>query len=334
MLRGRVLIPSLFFLLATILVNGEAVRAQTAETQGGVFHRIEGRVQYRTDGVGNLRVRLVREMRPLAETFTRPEGQFVFNMVREGDYIIETFDTENFEASSTNVPVRPIIRGRPEVFRVFVDIQLKAAPDRMAPGVLAADVDLKVPKDAQKNYRAGMKALNDGDLAGGIKSLKKAVELFPSYYAARLAWGQEMRKQKRYEEAAEVLEPLGQIAPRRAEPRIARAAALLALEDREKAIQELRVAVHLEENNWEGQFYLGWALLEVNGTEAELHLKRALDLDERKAVRAHLALARLAHSQSQRQLAIQHLDIFLALAPDSNDAESARVLVAHLRSGP
>lgn len=334
MLRGRVLLSQLFFLLALILVNSHSMRAQSVETQGAAFHRIEGRVQFHTDGVGNLRVRLLREMRPLSETFTRPEGQFVFNMVREGDYIIETFDTEKFEASSTSVSVRPIIRGRPEVFRVFVDIQLKPPPDRVAPGVLAADVDVKVPKDAQKNYRAGVNALNDGDLSAGIKSLQKAVELYPSYYAARLALGQEMRKQKRYEEAAEVLEPLGQIAPRRAEPRITRALALLALGHGDKAIEELRSAVHLEDSNWEGHFYLGWALLDINGKEAEPHLKRALELDERKAVRAHLALARLAHSQGQRQLAIQHLDTFLALAPDANDAESARVLAAHLRSAP
>src|SRR6185436_14255005 len=111
MLRERVLISCLVFLLAAILAHSESVCAQTAETQGSVFHRVEGRVQYRTDGVGNLRVRLVREMRPLSETFTRPEGQFVFNMVREGDYVIETFDTETFEASSTSVSVRPIIRG-------------------------------------------------------------------------------------------------------------------------------------------------------------------------------------------------------------------------------
>lgn len=323
----------LFSLILTCTWS-QSTRAQTDPQQVAVFHRIEGRVHFRTDGVGNLRVRLVREMRPIAETFTRPEGQFSFSMVREGDYQVETVETDKFEASSTSVLVRPLIRQRPDVIRVFIDLELKPPPERVAPGVVLADVDLDIPKDALKHYRAGMKALDGGDAAKGVKELQGAVETYTKYYAARLALGQELRRQKRYEEAAEVLQPLGQIAPRRAAPRIAYGAVLLALGHRDAAIEELRVALNLDESNWEGHFYLGWALLEIAADKAEPHLKRALELDEPKAVRAHLALARLAHSRGERQTAIKHLDAFLASAPTAQDAESARRLAERLRSSP
>lgn len=333
--RHRFWATVLFSVILTFTWS-QSIRAQTEPQppQAAVFHRIDGRVQFRTDGVGNLRVRLVREMRPLAETFTRPEGQFSFSMVREGDYVVETFETDKFEASSTSVLVRPLIRQRPEMFRVFIDLQLKTPPERVAPGVVLADVDLNVPKDALKHYQAGMKALDRGDAAKGVKELQGAVETYTKYYAARLALGQELRRQKRYEEAAEVLQPLGQIAPRRAAPRIAYGAVLLSLGHRDAAIEELRVALNLDESNWEGHFYLGWALLEIAANKAEPHLKRALELDERKAVRAHLALARLAHSKGERQVAIKHLDAFLAIAPNAQDAESARRLAERLRSTP
>lgn len=330
--RHRLWVPVLFSLIFTFTCS-KSISAQT-EPQGTVFHRIEGRVQFRTNGVGNLRVRLVREMRPLAETFTRPEGQFSFNMVREGDYEVETFETDKYEASSTSVLVRPLIRQRPDIFRVFIDLQLKEPPERVAPGVVLADVDLDVPAEALHYYRAGMKALDRGDTVKGVKELQAAVETYTKYYAARLALGQELRRQKRYEEAAAVLQPLGQIAPRRADPRIAYGAVLLALGHRDLAIEELRVALNLDESNWEGHFYLGWALLEIAADKAEPHLKRALELDERKAVRAHLALARLAYSRGERQLAIKHLDTFLAAAPNAQDAESARRLADRLRSSP
>lgn len=312
-----------------VLLCAQVVRAQT-ESQ--VFHRIEGRIQHQTDGVGNLRVRLVREMRPVSDTFTRPEGQFVFNMVREGEYSIETFETDKFEPSLTSVSVRPLIRQRPDVVRVFVDLQLKPTTNRVVLGVITADVDVNVPKQAVRHYKAGMKALERGDSVNAVTELRRAVELYDKYYVARLELGRELRKQKRYDEATLVLEPLSHIAPRRPEPRVLRAAALLALGHREQAIEELRAALNLDDTNWEAHLYLGWAFLEIAPDRSELHLKRALSLDDRHAVRAHLALARLAHSQGKTELAIKHLDEFLLRAPDSEDAEPARRLAENLRS--
>ena len=330
MIRERKLWLALILCLI-VWICPQATRGQS-EPQGTVFHRIEGRIQYRTNGVGNLRVRLLHEMRPITETFTRPEGQFTFNMVREGDYVIETFDTDKFEASLTSVLVRPIIRQRPDVVRVFIELQLRPPPDRAIPGVVSADVDVHVPKNALKHYRAGIKALERGESAIGIKELQAAVELYDQYYAARLELGQELRRQRRYDEAVHILRPLAQIAPRRAAPRIQIAEVLLALGRRDDAIEELRAALTMSEANWEAHFYLGWALLEGDGNRAELHLKRALELDERKAARAYLALARLAHSKGQRQRAIEYLNTFLKLAPEAEDADAARKLVEQLTS--
>lgn len=331
MLPKRKMRVGLLVVVALVFACAQSTQGQN-EPQVSVLHRIEGRIQFKTGGVGNLRVRLVREMRPIAETFTRPEGDFAFTQVRDGDYSIETFDTDKFEASWTSVSARPLIRQRPEIFRVFVELQLKPPPGRMVLGVVTADVDLNVPKGAVKHYRAGMKALDKGDSTTAIRELQLAVELYDHYYAARLGLGQELRKQKRYEEAAHILRPLAQIAPRRAEPRIANGAVLLSLGHRDQAVEELRVALVLDDANWEAHFYMGWALLEDAAHKAEPHLKRALELDDRRAVRAHLALARLAHSQGKTELAIKHLNEFLALAPESEDAELARRLAENLRS--
>jgi len=176
-----------------------------------------------------------------------------------------------------------------------------------------------------------MKSLEAGDAPRGLKEFQEAIRIFPNYYSARLELGRELRLQKRFAEAGEVLTPLTQIAPKHAEGWTENGIVLLELQRRDEAAERLRVAVSLEETNWAAHLYLGWALLEKHADEAEPQFKRALELDEVKAARAHLALARLPDTKGDRQLAIQHLEAYLALAPDASDAEGARLLAERLR---
>jgi tetratricopeptide (TPR) repeat protein len=279
-----------------------------------------------------MRVRLVRKdsLQPIGETFSRSEGAFVFTRVTDGDYLIETFETDIYEATSTEVILRPVPR-RPTYFNVFIDIPLKEAPASKPAGVIAADIDLNVPKAAIKHYRAGAKALKDGNFVLAESELREAIAGYPNYYQARFDLGRELRLRKRFAEAAEILQPLLQIAPRRAEARLEYGVVLLELGHRDEAIEELRRAVQMEEANWASHLYLGWALLESEPEQAEPHFRRALELDEHKAARAHLALARLADAQGKSQIAIQHLEAYLTLMPNAADADAARKLLEKLR---
>jgi tetratricopeptide (TPR) repeat protein len=195
-----------------------------------------------------------------------------------------------------------------------------------------ADVDLNVPKKAVKHYETGMKKLEKGNSAEAIAELRTAIEIFPTYYAARLELSRELRLRKRFPEALEVVERLGAVAPKRAEPRIEHGIILLALQRRDEAIHHLEAALRLLESSWAAHLYLGWALLEIDEAKAEPHFKRAIEIDERKAARAHLALARLAETKGHRLLALSHLDAYIALAPNAADAEATRRLAERLRS--
>ena len=301
-----------------------------------VYHRIEGRLRQRNKSVDNIRVRLVRvpQMQPIADTFTRQDGQFLFQRVPTGDYLVQTFETDLYEATETTVSVYPreALEPRPTSATLFIDLPLKAGPERVAPSELMADVDLNVPKKALKHYTAGVRKLEKGDSEEGIAELKTAIELFPSYYAARLELGRELRLRKRFDEALEAIEPLGQIAPKRADPRIEKGIVLLALQRRDDAVVELEAALRLAEPSWAAHLYLGWALLERDQASAEPHFQRAIELDEHKAARAHLALARIAEENGKRLEALKHLDAYLQLAPNAPDAEAARQLANRLRS--
>lgn len=313
---------------------GAAARSNATTTT--VFHVIEGRIRQRNKSADNIRVRLVRlpQMQPIAETFTRQEGQFLFQRVPSGDYLVETFETEMYEATETNVSVfsSSTAEPRPTTVTVFVDLPLKSGPEKLPPGEIMADVDLNVPKKALKHYHAGMQSLGKGESEKGIAELRAAVAIFPSYYAARLELGRELRFKKKFTEALEVVEPLLQIAPKRADPRIERGIILLSLQRREESISDLEAALRLSEVSWAAHLYLGWALLETDEAKAEPHFQRAIEIDEKKAARAHLALARLAEVKGRRPVALSHLEKYLALAPNADDAEATRKLAERLRS--
>lgn len=323
------------WLFALVLLPALA-GAAAGQTAQGIYHSVEGRVHARNQGVRNVRVRLLKmpDMRPITETFTRSDGRFEFKQLPTSEYVVETVETDRYEATLTSVSLVPPDSRIPSAqhLMILIDLPLKPAAGLTAPGVVAADLDRDVPKQAARHYRDGMKALSDKDSARALSEFEAALKVHPSYYAARLEMGRELRLQKRFREADEVLRPLAQLAPKQATPRIERGIALLSLGRREEAAAELQAAVGLEETNWAAHLYLGWALLETDGAKAEPHLKRALELDEEKAARAHLALARLAQEKGQRDAALEHLDAYVALAPDSPDAEAARRLAARLRS--
>lgn len=296
-----------------------------------ITHQLEGKLQNRNTVVPLVRVRLVRRdsLEPVGETFSRSDGSFVFSRVTDGDYLLETFETDQYEATSTDVELRP--RPRRSIFlRVNIEIPLKGKTTTK-PGVITADIDVQVPKEAVKHYQAGTKALKDDNFVVAEKELRQAIELYQNYYAARLELGRELRVRKRFADGAEVLFPLLQLAPNRADPRVEYGACLLELKRPDEAALELRRAIELEETSWVSHLYLGWALLESAPPEAEIHFKRALDLNQRKAARAYLALARIADSQDDSELAIHYLETFLTLMPNATDADVARKLLARLR---
>ena len=325
------------FFSALFVVSALALALpRAAGAQDRVYHKIDGRLQSRNLDVSNIRVRLLRmpDGRPITETFTRRDGQFVFGQLSTGDYMVETVETDTYEATLTTIQVRPSNPNdnSPQTFNIIIDIMLKPPPERPAPGVIAADVDINVPKAAVKRYQGGMKALSDNDSDKARAEFKVAIELYPEYYAARLELGRELRLQKQFREAEEVIRPLVQIGPKHSEAHIELGIVLLSLGRRKEAAEELRAALRLEETSWAAHLYLGWALLESDSAEAGQHFERALKLDELKAARAHLALARLAQEKGESRLAVEHLDAYLKIAPDAGDAAAARKLADSLRS--
>jgi tetratricopeptide (TPR) repeat protein len=308
--------------------------APEAAAQSDAIHEVEIYLRAKGASVNGVHVRLIRQsgMMPVADTFSNQDGRIKFTSLLPGEYTIETVLSDKFEATATRVTVRPIeFTPKPTSVSVYIDLPPREQPDTAPPGVVLADVDLKVPEDALKRYRKGMEYLRAGNRDEATLELKAAVAAYPQYYAARLELGRQLRAQLNFVEAEEALRPLGQIAPGRAEPRLEHAIVLLALKRPEEAAVQLRQALELEEANWATHLHLGWAILEAEPAEAERQFRRAVELDERKAAQAHLSLARLAYARGSRPEAINHLETYLALAPDAPDAADVRRLLRQLQ---
>jgi Tfp pilus assembly protein PilF len=329
MVTARLLRPVLFSLLFYVALSSPA----TAQSRGSAD--IEGRL--RSPGGGQmigLRIRLIKQSgnRQVTETFSRPDGVFTFRDVPAGDYMIETSETADFQSTATTISVMPVPALGPTTIPVLIELPAKSGATADGPRAVAADVDVNVPKAALKHYRAGFKAMESKDSARAMTELKAAIDAFPNYYAARLALGLVLRTEKRFQEAAEIFKQLGQLAPKRAEPHVEYGTILLALGQKEDAARELADAIQLEEGNWSAHFFLGLAILETNTGEAEKHFQRALEIDERKAARAHVALARIAMARGESQIALKHLTDYLALVPNAPDADVVRKHIERLRS--
>ena len=303
--------------------------------QSDSIHEVEVFLRARRASVSGVRVRLVRQsgMMPVADTFSNEDGRVKFTGLLPGEYIVETVENDKFEATATRTTVRPIeyIEPKPTSVTVYVELPARKPPDTAPPGVVLADVDLKVPEAALKRYRKGMEHLRLGNRDDATEEFKAAIKIYPQYYSARLELGRQLRAQLNFSEAEEALRPLGEIAPRRAEPRLEYAIVLLALKRPQDAAVQLRQALALEETSWAAHLHLGWALLDTEPAEAERHFRRAVELDEHRAAQAHLSLARLAYNRGAHQESIGHLEAYLALAPDAPDAQAVRRLLKQLQ---
>jgi tetratricopeptide (TPR) repeat protein len=321
--------------LACVCGLASTARPAAAQSTAEAIHEVEVTLKSADGQAGGVRVRLVKQASrvAVAETFSGQGGQVRFANLSPGEYLVETIESDKFEATSTGVSILPAVfrKPRPQRVNVRVDLTVRKQPGLPPPGVVAADVDVYVPEDALKRYRKGAEALRSGKAAEAVREFKAAVEVYPKFYTARLELGRGLRALKRYAEAEEALRPLGEMAPRRAEARIEYAIILLALNRMKEAAAGLRQALQLEESNWVTHLHLGWALLEAEPDEAARHFTRALELDERRAAQAHLSLARIYNSRRARQETVRHLEAYLALAPDAPDASAVRKLLNQLR---
>lgn len=320
-------------LIAAVLVLPLVASRSTA--QQGPLSRIEGRLLGRGGELGGIRIRLILQdgLRPVGEAMTRSDGQFEFFGLIEGNYIIDVEETPNYQATRYVLELRKVVDDEGVNRRITIPMQAKVGQVRSTapPGVISADVDTEVPAEARGHFETALRAFDEKKTEQSITELRAALKIHPRYYAARMLLGIQLRQEKKFSEAREILEPVPAIAPKHAEPLVELGIVLIALKKRDEAAKTLKAAISLDETNWAAHLYLGWALIDENDTEAEPHFWRALKINEKEAAQAHLALARLAHRYGYPKDAVDQLEAYLKVCPEAHDANDVKRLCEKLR---
>jgi Flp pilus assembly protein TadD len=283
------------------------------------YYSTRGRV--RTDGSGHY-------------VFTRlTTGNYKVRVMPMGtDYLEQTQDVSlgnsvpTIGSSSTNTSAIDFVQ---------VDFVLKprgrgaSRANSGVPGVIFAQ---EIPVEAKKAYEQALLDLEQKRQAEGLASLKKAIEIFPTYYLALQRLGTEYVKLGQYETARDVLTKAVEVNSRGQESLYALGVAQYYLRDLSKAAEALRRATTLAPNSVNSNFWLGIVLMRDGKLdEAESYLRNAYKFGGKQIPDVHMYLAQVYSNTKRYSQAADELELFLAEAPDATDSANIKELITKLR---
>jgi tetratricopeptide (TPR) repeat protein len=214
-----------------------------------------------------------------------------------------------------------------------VDFAL-AAKQTASTGITTGAVFVQdVPEQARKEYELGAQQLGRIGLEKeGVETLKKAIEIFPTYFDALELLGTEYVKQRDYEAAIPVLTKAIEVNRRGYQSLYALSVAQFNLKQLHEAIESMRRAITLNQKSVAANLWMGMLLRQYgNLIDAEIYLKEADQLAEAKSPDVHWQLALLYNELKRYKEAADELEIFLKVQPDSKDTELIKKLIKRFR---
>jgi tetratricopeptide (TPR) repeat protein len=297
-------------------------------TQQSFLNSISGHVSDGSSPVPNLQVELLNDMDSVIQrTKTDSSGLFAFRRLSTGIFQVrvQTFGT-SFIGQTKRVQL--------ERTRAFeqVDFVLTGKQSSAMTAAGGAVFVQEVPEVAQKEFDRGSDLLKNDRRKEGVESLKKAIGIFPSYFAALELLGMEYVKQQEYEPAISVLTKAVEVNRRAYQSLYGLSVAQQSLKQLPQAVESMRRAITLNPASVNANLWMGMLLRQsARLEEAERYLKQASKLAESKSPDAHWQLALLFNDLKRYREAADELELFLKVQPDSKDTELIKKLIQRLR---
>lgn len=318
-----------------LTVTGNAITQQRNSIRGSVYTPERRPLE-------NLRVELLDEVDGLVKaTYTNGAGQFVFFGLSTGIFQVRVLTTgTDFEGRTERVTIAGSIMGdgrggaQSEQLDLFLRYKkgrgAQATTVATAPGTVYAQ---EVPGAARKAYEQGLKELGDEKKDQAILSLQRAVELFPTYFAALDLLGQEHVKRGKYTEAQPFLTRAVAVNRRSPSTWYALGYAQYKLRQLPAATESLNKSASYNPNSINTQLLLGTVQRRQHQWQAaETHLQRAKTLSKDTPVaEIHWQLALLYNQTNRATAAADELELFLKAQPDSHDEVRIRKVIGDLR---
>jgi len=280
----------------------------------------------------------------LARIKTDGSGRFTFNNLINGNYRVRVlpYGTDYKEQTQevTLVSVSPVT-GRPGVDQQQVDIYLRlndrapVGPFAVGPRVIFVQ---EVPPEAERFYEEGVRLLREKNEKEGFAKLRRALEVFPTYYLAldRLGAEYAMRsnRDRSYLEAALVLlQKAVEVNPRGINSVFGLGWTQFQLGLNAEAVASMEQAISLNSNAPDAFLWLGKAQLRVAAIDkAEAAFKRANLLTKGKIPEIHRLLAKVYSDQKRYKEAADELELYLKTRADDSEDQQIQDLIKQMRA--
>lgn len=265
------------------------------------------------------------------ETRTDGRGQFFFSRALPGTYTL-TVTAEGYEMARRPVNVLNLSS---VTLNSMYNLVVRLKPlkeDASAPlGPTVAARQLKIPGKARKAYDQGVKELHDkNNPKQSMKYFHKALELYPDFDDAYVQLGLAHFLQGQLRQAQQALETANQLYAENPRAHTLLGKVLLQLGQSEEGIGELTQALRLHEQAWNVHLDLGRALLKVGRVEeAYHHARRAHELNQ-TSMNVHLLYYNACAQRGSYAAALEELDDFVELYPNTSAASRMQELRGEL----
>lgn len=267
--------------------------------------------------------------------YTTEQGRFEFQDVPEGGYVLSAKSMTDAKLSADGVDVDTTRTATGDLTVNLVlrrDISAHSAPKK-AEAVSVAEVEQKVPKPARQAYKEALKFREENQNDKALRSLARAVELFPEYFQALAERGDLLILSGKLAEAADEFARALKVNPRYG-PAL-RGAGYCRLEKREfeEAAKYLEQATAARADDANAYLLLGIAYLELDRREqAEGALLKALGFNTQRELRAHIYLGNLYARAGRYREAADQLRKYLDANPTDPAAANLTEVEAKWRA--
>jgi tetratricopeptide (TPR) repeat protein len=312
-------LPVFFLLLALGVLPGSA---QNTPSRRAVFS-IGGSIRDDTDhrDLENITVTLKQLTGNVINTvYTRGNGDFEFDGLGNGDYIIE-INAKDYERTQQSVTISG---GSRMGLAIFLSRTGKAANPPLQLSISAHQ--LSVPHKAHDEFEKAMSLIYmKSDYRAAIPIFQLAIKDFPTYYEAYAEEGNAYYQLQEMGPAEEALQKSVDLSSGQYADAMFTLAAILTDTKRFKEGETLsRRGISIDSTSWRGPFELARALTALKQTdEAEKTAQQSRDLMPDNPP-VYLLLANIHIQRKDYAALLRDLDDYLRLAPFGPEADQAR----------
>lgn len=265
---------------------------------------------------------------PVNTAFTRGNGEFRFDGLSNGDYLIEIHVKDYVDVLQAIT-----ISGSSQVgISIFLGRTGKTATPSAQLSISAHQ--LSVPHKAREEYEKGMTLIYlKSDYRAAIVQFDHAIKDFPTYYEAYADEGNAYYQLQEMGPAEEALRKSIELSSGQYADALFSLAALLTDSKRYAEAETIsRKGISADKSSWRGPFELARALTALKQTEeAEKSAQQSRDLMPDNPP-VYLLLANIHIQRRDYPALARDLDEYLRLSPNSPEAEQARKTREHVQS--